>query len=192
LRHHFAAACEARKLVLELRELDLKLAFAGASVASEDVEDELCAVDDATWETRLEVAKLRGRQVVIEEDEVGLGGACDGVDLVELAGADEGCGIGARAMLHEDGSDLGFGRAGELLKLGEGEIELEIAWERRLGRLRQGFATGCAVECRGGTGLAGRRRKAGPSAREVDGYEDGAFTRCTAAPSPGGNGLGTC
>jgi hypothetical protein len=38
-------------------------------------------------------------------------------------------------MLHEDGGDLGFGGAGEFLELGEGEIELEIAGERRLGGL---------------------------------------------------------
>ena len=53
--------------------------------------------------------------------------ASGGVDLVELASADEGCGVGARAMLDEDGGDLGFGGAGELLELGEGEFELEIA-----------------------------------------------------------------
>ena len=64
---------------------------------------------------------------MIEEDEVGFGGASGGVDLVQLASADQGCGIRAGAMLHEDGRDLGFGRAGELLKLGEGEFKLEAA-----------------------------------------------------------------
>jgi hypothetical protein len=64
---------------------------------------------------------------VIEEDEVGLGRTRSGVDLVELASTDQGCGVWAWAMLHKDGSDLGFSRAGELLELGEGKIDLEIA-----------------------------------------------------------------
>jgi hypothetical protein len=130
---------------------------------------------------------------VIEEDEVGLGGARGGVDLVELASADQRCGVGARAVLHKDGGYLGFGRARELLKFGEGEIELEIARERWLGSLGQrGFAAGCAVEGRGGTGLPGGRRKSGATAGKVDRDKDGAFTRYTGAPAPDGNGLGTC
>jgi hypothetical protein len=96
-------------------------------------------------------------------------------------------------MLHEDGGDLGFGGAGELLELGEGEIKLEVARKRRLGGLGwRGFAARYAVKCRGGASLPGRGRKTGTAASEVDGDEDGAFTRDAGAPSPGGNGLGTC
>ena len=72
LGHGVAAAGEARKLVFELGELDLQLAFARARVAGEDVEDELRAVDDAAGQPRFEVAQLRGREVVVEEDEVGI------------------------------------------------------------------------------------------------------------------------
>jgi len=60
LRHHLAAAGEARELVFELCELDLELTLASAGVAGEDVEDKLRAVDDAAWKSRFEVAKLRG------------------------------------------------------------------------------------------------------------------------------------
>ena len=127
LRHGLAASGEAREQVLELGELDLELAFAGAGVAGKDVEDELRAVDDAARETRFEVAKLRGREVVIEEDEVGFGGARGSGDLVDLAAADQGCGVGARAVLHEHGGYLGFGGARELLKLGQRKIEFEVA-----------------------------------------------------------------
>ena len=95
-------------------------------------------------------------------------------------------------MLHKDCGDLCAGRAGKLLELGEGEIELQVAWESGLRYLGRGFAAGRAVERCGRTGLPGRRREAGAPAGEVDGYEDGALTRCTTAPSPDGNGLGNC
>jgi hypothetical protein len=49
---------------------------------------------------------------VIEEYEVGLGCPRRGADLVQLASTDKRCWVGARAMLHEDGGDLGFGGAG--------------------------------------------------------------------------------
>ena len=73
LRHGFAAAGEARQHVFELRELNLELALARAGVAGKDVEDELRAVEDAAGQGGLEVAQLRGRKVVIEENEVGVG-----------------------------------------------------------------------------------------------------------------------
>jgi hypothetical protein len=56
---------------------------------------------------------------------------------------------------------------------------------------RRVFAAGGAIECGGGTGLFGRRRKTGASAGEVDRDKDGAFARYTTAPAPDGNGLGT-
>ena len=101
LRHGFAAAGEARQHVFELGELDLQLAFAGARVAGKDVEDELGAIEDAARQSGFKVAQLRGREVVIEENEVGVGGSGDGGDLLDFAGADERGGIGARAALDE-------------------------------------------------------------------------------------------
>jgi hypothetical protein len=102
-----------------LSELDLELALASASVAGEDVEDELGAVEDATGQRGFEVAQLRGRKVVIEENEIGVGGGDDGCDLLDFAGADECGGIGARAALNEFGSDLATGAQEQLAKLGE-------------------------------------------------------------------------
>ena len=49
----------ARKVVLELRELDLELALGAAGMLGEDVEDQLGAVDDARRQRILEVALLR-------------------------------------------------------------------------------------------------------------------------------------
>ena len=60
LRHLHAASGQSREQVLQLRQLHLELAFAGAGVAGEDVEDELGAVEDAGVEFAFQVALLRG------------------------------------------------------------------------------------------------------------------------------------
>ena len=46
-RKLFAASGEPRQQVIQLREFDLQLAFAGARVAGKNIEDELRAVNDA-------------------------------------------------------------------------------------------------------------------------------------------------
>ena len=101
LRHGFAAPGQPRQHVFELRQLHLQLALACTGVAGEDVEDQLRPVEHAARQRSLEVAQLRGRQVVIEKDQVRVGGRGDSGDLLHLAGADERCGVGARAPLQE-------------------------------------------------------------------------------------------
>ncbi len=59
LRHLHAASCQPGQQVLQLRQLHLELALAGAGVAGKDVEDELRAVDDPHVELALQVALLR-------------------------------------------------------------------------------------------------------------------------------------
>ena len=125
LGHGAAASGEARELVLELGELDLELALAGAGVAGEDVEDELRAIDDVAGQAGFDVAKLRRGKVVIEQDErrVGAGDGAD--DFFDFAFADEARGVGFLPALDERGDDGGTGRAGELFELGAagGEVE---------------------------------------------------------------------
>ena len=69
-RQRVARSDQPRHQVLELRELDLQLAFARARAAREDVENELRAIDDLAIERPFEVAQLRGRQLVVEDDGV--------------------------------------------------------------------------------------------------------------------------
>ena len=125
LRHGFAAAGEARQHVFELRQLHLQLALAGAGVAGEDVEDQLRAIEHAAGQSGFKVAQLRGREVVIEEDEIGVGGSRDAGDLLHFAGADERGGIGARAALEQLGSNLAAGAQEQLAKLGERFLGVE-------------------------------------------------------------------
>ena len=65
------AAHQARRQVLELRELDLQLAFEAARALREDVEDQAAAIEHAALEFLLEVAFLAGRERVIDQHEVG-------------------------------------------------------------------------------------------------------------------------
>ena len=67
----------------------------------------------------LKVAQLRGRKVVVEEDQVGFGGCGDAGNLFHFAGADQRGGIGPGAALHEFGGDFAAGARDQLAKLGE-------------------------------------------------------------------------
>src|SRR5690606_4517111 len=83
------AAHEARREVLQPRELDLQLAFGRARALREDLEDELRAVEDpaAAAERLLDVARLGGGELVVEHDEGRVQVLGRRADLGELAGA---------------------------------------------------------------------------------------------------------
>ena len=60
-------ASHARKVVLELRELDLELALGASSVLSEDVEDQLGPVHDPELERILEPSLLARVELVVDD-----------------------------------------------------------------------------------------------------------------------------
>jgi len=70
-------------------------------VTGEDIQDELRAIDDAARQRVLEVAQLRGAEVMIDNGNVGLGRSSNGGELLHLSAADEGCRIGFRAVLDD-------------------------------------------------------------------------------------------
>ena len=113
LRHLRASSGQPGKHVLQLRQFDLKLAFAGSRVAGEDVEDQLRAVDDAHIEFALQVALLRGREFVVEDRQLGASRRQRAFQLLDFAAADKRGRIGARpALQHLAGDD----RSGALRK----------------------------------------------------------------------------
>ena len=63
---------EPRQQVVELRQLHLQPALPRARAPREDVEDELRAVERLAADRLLDVALLRRRQLVVEDDHVGL------------------------------------------------------------------------------------------------------------------------
>ncbi len=165
------AADEPRQLVLHLRELDLQLALRAARPQREDVEDQARAVDDAAFQRALEVALLGARQRVVEDDEVGTGLAAPRRDLLDLALAGKGRGIGPLASAGHRADDGRAGRHGERLELGHplgriGVAEIECDEQRAVtalgtfkhpvvARTSRGFRAGEPRRCAGGEGCGG-------------------------------------
>ena len=134
LRHGAAASCKPGQLVFKLRQLHLQLAFACLRMASEDVENQLRAVDHVAGKPRLDIAQLRRRQVMVEEDQRSIGRRHHLNDLVELALADEARWIRLLAALHQRGRNRCTGRTRKLLELGTARVEVQ-AGRGGLGKL---------------------------------------------------------
>ena len=102
-------AAHPRQVVLQLGELDLELALGGVGVGGEDVQDDRGAIDDRDAERGLQVALLARGQLVVACDQVGVGGRYLALELIELAGAEVGVGMGLVAALDQlaDGGDAG-------------------------------------------------------------------------------------
>ena len=84
-----AGADEPRQQVLQLRELDLQLAFARPRAAREDVEDQLRAIDDLAADLLFDLAQLRRRQLVVEDDDVDARLGARRGERLDLAGAEK-------------------------------------------------------------------------------------------------------
>ena len=114
---------EAREHVLELGELDLELAVAGLGALREDVEDELRAVDDLEVGDRRDGRHLRGREVAVEDEHVGV--ALEGAEhhLVELALAEHEARVDLIAHLGDLVDDDHTRGAGELAEFTQGVFD---------------------------------------------------------------------
>src|SRR5215217_2184308 len=103
--------------VVELGQLDLGLAFAAGGVLGEDVEDQHRAVDHLGVDQLLQVPELPGRQLVVHDDGVGPERLDGGGQLLGLALADEGAGVGPGPALDHGVEHLGPGRVGQPVQL---------------------------------------------------------------------------
>ena len=146
-----------RQVVLELRELHLKLSLGAVCVIGEDVEDHRGAVDDRDTQRGLEVALLPRDELVVAGDQVRVGARDLGPKLRELAASQIAIGVGGPARLDQLARRRDPGGAEKLLELGEG-----IALARRAGNDsdRQRALSGAWVLDAGGgavtrTGLRG-------------------------------------
>ena len=91
----------------------------------EDVQDEGGAVDDLDADDVLQGAALGGGELAVDDDRVGSGGGHDVGQLVSLAAAQVGGGIGVVAPLDEGVQDLaagGLGQSGQLAQRGSGVL----------------------------------------------------------------------
>jgi len=113
--------------VLELRELDLELAFVALRALGENVEDQPRAIDDGATERLFEVALLHRRQVVIEHRERGALLLQSSLDLLDLSGTCEMGGVGPVAPPAHQRPRLNSGAGGQLPELFDAFIVAALA-----------------------------------------------------------------
>ena len=66
-----AASPQPRQQVVQLGQFHLQLALPAASSAGKNIQNQLGAVNHLQVQFALQIAQLRGREVVIEDDQVG-------------------------------------------------------------------------------------------------------------------------
>ncbi len=110
---------EARQQMLELGEFDLDLAFLRAGALRKDVEDECGAVEDLDVENLFQVAALRRRKFVVEDDRVHVVLVAEPGKFPRLALADVGRGMGRLHFLDAVADDLAAGGGGQLAQFFE-------------------------------------------------------------------------
>ena len=95
------AAHQARTLVVQMRQFDLKRAFAGGGAFAEDFQDDGGAVQHLAVPRLLQVALLDRRQVRVHDDHIRLLIPGQDADLFDLPAADQGCGRRPRQRRHQ-------------------------------------------------------------------------------------------
>ncbi len=98
---------------MQLRELHLQLPFFGPRALREDVENQLRPIDHPAAAELLEIARLGGGQVVVEDDDRRVGPTRVLGKRFGLPSADERGRIGNGARLGRGEHDLRAGGAGE-------------------------------------------------------------------------------
>ena len=106
-------ADQAGFLIVEPRQFDLQPALLRPRAAAEDLENEPGAVDDLAVPFLFQIALLDRRQVVVDDGGFGFGGADQGSQFLDLAGAEQGRGRGLAQAHDLLGADVEVQRAGE-------------------------------------------------------------------------------
>src|SRR5205823_6607138 len=154
-------AAHARQVVLELRELDLELALGADGVLREDVEDQLRPVDDARLQRVLEQALLRRRQLVVDEQHLGIRLAVRSLQLVDVPSESRAEAalvalvreLVAREPLYDDGEVLLYGEPGAPVVLA-GHLDTVPAQGNLPGRIAAGAVHGLgASDMKGGVAV---------------------------------------
>ena len=112
-----APAAQPGQHVLQLGQLDLRLAFAAAGVLGEDVQDQRGPVDDLDLHHALQPPELAGGKLAVADHRVGAHRGDDAGQLAGLARADVGRGVNTAAPLDQAVEHLGprgFGQPAQL------------------------------------------------------------------------------
>src|SRR5437879_8826036 len=99
--------------MLQLLQLNLKLAFARPGALREDVENQRRAIEHFALESLFQVAALRGRKFVVEDDRIDILAPAMPGKFIGLAAANESSGGRRFEFLRALADDFGPGRHGE-------------------------------------------------------------------------------
>ena len=99
--------------------------FARARAPGEDVEDQLGPVDDLALQFLFELAQLRRRQLVVEDDDVDVRFGAGSRERRHLAAADEGRRIGLGPLLQHPQDHVRRRRIGQAGQLVERSIRID-------------------------------------------------------------------
>jgi hypothetical protein len=80
---------QSRQQVLQLRELNLQLAFFGAGALGENIQDQRRPIENLAIEDLLQIAALRGRKFVVKNDRIHIRAPTVLGKFIRLAFADE-------------------------------------------------------------------------------------------------------
>lgn len=125
LRHRSTASRQTRQLVLQLRKLHLKLAFASPRVPSKDVQDQLRSIDHMARKPSFNVAKLRWGKVVVKQNQRRVRARHHLNNLFKLALTDQTRRIGPLSTLHQSRRNRRSRRSSKLLKLRATGLKIE-------------------------------------------------------------------
>jgi hypothetical protein len=118
---------QAWKQILQLCELDLEPAFAGAGSTGENIEDELGAIQHLAAGELLKVTTLGGRELVIENQGGNMLFAAPAGDLLGLALANVKWRGGLLQFLNDGIHHLRARRGGKLTELGQRIFDIPTA-----------------------------------------------------------------
>ena len=102
-----------------MRNFDLELTFERSGPLSEDIEDQLAAIDHPELQLIFEVACLRGTERVIENRHGGAAFVGKVANFGSLASPDEGARIDRLELLRDLAGDFGSGALGQGTQLGK-------------------------------------------------------------------------
>src|SRR3990167_5859830 len=122
---------QARQEILELGQLDLKLAFVAPRPLGEDIEDQLAPVDHSKLELRLQITLLCRTQIFIKNHQVRFFLPDLSADLLHFSPAYQSSRAHPLQALGESSRHRRPGAAGQLFEL------VQIVFERNLARRRR-------------------------------------------------------
>jgi hypothetical protein len=110
-------AGEAREHIFQLREFHLQTSFGRAGAMGEYIEDQLSAVDDLDVNCVFEIALLRWRELVVDNQDIGLMRFRKFFQLPDFSLAEQSSGVKDGADLKYFGCVAGAGSCGQFGKL---------------------------------------------------------------------------